>query len=141
MSDPHSIHCTARIERNLNGTLDNGGLVGFVMRENGFKRWPQREDIEAAGQLGLVEAALTYEPQKGTKFSTWAVPRIKWEIQALLRKQDGMTATQRRCYKETGLVYTPKEKPIRKKRKVKSRWDASALRKGIMMNGGVRFTK
>ena len=121
--------------------LDNQKLIGFVMRENGWYRWPGRDDIEAAGQLGLVQAALSYDPKKGAKFSTWAVPKIRWEIMASLRKADGMTVTQRRTYKETGLVYKPSEKPIRKTHKVKSKWDAHALRKGIMMSGGIRFTK
>src|SRR5512138_744160 len=95
--------------------LDNQGLIGFVMHQKGWYRWPDKEDIEASGMVGLVQAAQTYDLKKGTKFSTWAVPRIEWEIMASLRKRDGMTETQRRDYKETGLVYKPGKKPIQRK--------------------------
>src|SRR5690349_24935646 len=44
------------------------------------------ENLEAAGILGLVEAAAHYDPARGTQFNTYAYPRIRGAILDELRR-------------------------------------------------------
>jgi len=45
-----------------------------------------RENLEAAGVLGLIEAARNYDPQRGVVFTTYAYPRIRGAILDELRR-------------------------------------------------------
>ncbi|MEK5524126.1 sigma-70 family RNA polymerase sigma factor [Heyndrickxia sp. FSL W8-0423] len=40
------------------------------------------EDLIQYGMLGLVKAKASYDPTKGTSFSTYLYPKVKWEIQS-----------------------------------------------------------
>src|SRR5207244_2129639 len=44
------------------------------------------ENLEAAGTLGLVEAANRYEPERGIQFNTFAYTRIRGAIYDELRR-------------------------------------------------------
>jgi len=44
------------------------------------------DNLEAAGVLGLVEAANRYEPERGIRFKTFAYPRIRGAIYDELRR-------------------------------------------------------
>jgi RNA polymerase sigma factor FliA len=48
----------------------------------------EREDLLGFGMVGLVEAALSFDPGRGLKFSTHAFPRIRGEILDELRRMD-----------------------------------------------------
>jgi RNA polymerase primary sigma factor len=43
-------------------------------------RWAGMLDLIQAGNLGLLEAANRFDPEKGARFSTYAVPWIKKNI-------------------------------------------------------------
>ena len=65
---------------------DNWPLVTFVIERYWRGRYDRFEDdLLSAGQLGLVKAALTYDPSR-CKFSTWAVKLIHQQIIAAVRK-------------------------------------------------------
>jgi len=45
------------------------------------------EDLIGAGQIGLLHAAKGYRPQRGTRFSTYAVPHIRARMQRALAQE------------------------------------------------------
>ncbi|MEM7454615.1 MAG: sigma-70 family RNA polymerase sigma factor [Planctomycetota bacterium] len=71
-----------------NLVLDNVGYVGRILSTMAVyvRSEEARENLQAAGILGLVEAANKYEPSKGTAFRTFAFPRIRGAIIDELRK-------------------------------------------------------
>lgn len=48
---------------------------------------PEFDDVVGEGRLGLVQAANTYDPKRGT-FANWAVPRIRGAMLDYLRRWD-----------------------------------------------------
>jgi RNA polymerase sigma factor for flagellar operon FliA len=48
----------------------------------------EQEDFISWGILGLISAIETYDPNKGTKFQSYAISKIRWSILDELRKQD-----------------------------------------------------
>lgn len=76
---------------------DNIGLVHSCA--NRFKgRGVEYEDLFQAGCVGLIKAAAGFDPDKGFKFSTYAVPAILGEIRRIFR--DGGTVKIGRAAKE-----------------------------------------
>ena len=59
-----------------------------------------REDIQGFGMLGLVEAAESWDPTRGLKFSTYAYPRIRGAILDELRRQDFLPRGRRERVRE-----------------------------------------
>lgn len=75
----------------------NIGLVHSCA--NRFRgRGTEYEDLFQAGCVGLVKAAAGFDPSKGFKFSTYAVPAILGEIRRIFR--DGGTVKIGRTAKE-----------------------------------------
>lgn len=76
---------------------NNGGLVaGIALRFVG--RGTEYEDLVGLGNLGLLKAIRTFDPERGCAFSTYAVPLIFGEIRRFLR-DDGplkVSRTQKR---------------------------------------------
>ncbi|MBR6556934.1 MAG: sigma-70 family RNA polymerase sigma factor, partial [Clostridia bacterium] len=62
---------------------ENEGLVWSVVRRFGGR--DEREDLYQLGAIGLLAAARGFDPQRGTAFSTYAVPFIAGEIRRHLR--------------------------------------------------------
>ena len=62
------------------------------------------DDLYAAGCMGLVKAVDGFDPGRGLRFSTYAVPVILGEIKKLFR--DGGTVKVSRSLKELGLKVT-----------------------------------
>lgn len=60
------------------------GLVRHVARDYS-SRGETYEDIVSVGHVGLVHAVDRFDPSRGTKFATFAVPTIKGEIQRHFR--------------------------------------------------------
>jgi len=56
------------------------------------------EDLINYGIIGLIKAVDRFDPQRGYKFSTYAVHRIKGSIIDALRKQDWVPRTVREKY-------------------------------------------
>ena len=48
----------------------------------------EKDDLESAGIMGLIDAIQRYDPKYGVKFESYAIPRIKGAILDELRKLD-----------------------------------------------------
>ncbi|MCD6155767.1 MAG: FliA/WhiG family RNA polymerase sigma factor [Candidatus Atribacteria bacterium] len=59
-----------------------------------------REDLESYGVLGLIQALERFRPQKGLKFETYALSRIRGAVLDYLRSLDPLTRTQRKNLRE-----------------------------------------
>ncbi|QAT50129.1 sigma-70 family RNA polymerase sigma factor [Caproiciproducens sp. NJN-50] len=82
---------------------ENIGLVHSCARH--FRgRGVEYDDLFQAGCLGLVKAVDHFDPDRGVKFSTYAVPVILGEIRRLFR--DGGTIKVGRSLKELSLRAT-----------------------------------
>ena len=80
--------------------LSNMGLVhALAHRLKG--RGIEYEELVSAGCVGLLKAADGFEPERGLKFSTYAVPVILGEMKRLFR--DGGTVKVSRSLKELSL--------------------------------------
>ncbi len=82
---------------------DNMGLVHTCAKR--FRgRGVEYDDLVQAGCVGLIKAADGFEPERGLKFSTYAVPLILGEIKRLFR--DGGAIKISRPLKELSLRAT-----------------------------------
>lgn len=72
---------------------ENAGLIWSVARRF-FGRGVDAEDLYQLGCVGLLKAIDGYDESFGTKFSTYAVPKISGEIRRFLR-DDGMVKVSR----------------------------------------------
>lgn len=57
--------------------------------------WIDHGDLESAGTIGLMEAITAFRPERGVKFETFAVARIRGAIIDSLRKLDFVPRTVR----------------------------------------------
>ena len=76
---------------------ENSGLVWSIARRY-IGRGVDTEDLYQLGCLGFLKAVEGYDPDFGTQFSTYAVPKIAGEIRRFLR-DDGSVKVSR-CIKE-----------------------------------------
>lgn len=79
---------------------ENVGLVHSCARRF-FGRGVEYDDLYQAGCVGLVKAADGFDPGRGLKFSTYAVPMILGEIKRIFR--DGGALKVSRSLKELSL--------------------------------------
>jgi RNA polymerase sigma factor for flagellar operon FliA len=63
-----------------------------------------REDVLSWGVLGLLDAVETYDPERRTKFESYAISKIRWSILDELRKADPLTRRVRRRSREVDLI-------------------------------------
>lgn len=70
------------------------GLVRTRVMERGYHFG--NEDLEAAGIEGLVNALRRFDPEKGTRFSTYANYWIMKLVNAAVRQQAGLTDSEMR---------------------------------------------
>lgn len=73
--------------------LDNSGLIWSVARRY-YGRGVDPEDLYQLGCLGFLKAVRGFDPEYGTRFSTYAVPKIAGEIRRFLR-DDGAVKVSR----------------------------------------------
>ena len=73
--------------------LDNSGLIWSVARRY-YGRGVDPEDLYQLGCLGFLKAVRGFDPEFGTQFSTYAVPKIAGEIRRFLR-DDGAVKVSR----------------------------------------------
>ena len=82
--------------------LDHIGLVKYIVGRVAV-RLPDsvdREDLESAGIIGLINAADRYEPGRGVKFATYASSVIRGEVMELLRSRDWAPRSVRKRYRD-----------------------------------------
>ncbi len=72
---------------------ENSGLVWSIVRRYN-KSHADLEDLYQLGCLGFIKAVRGFDPEFGTQFSTYAVPKIAGEIRRFLR-DDGMVKVSR----------------------------------------------
>ena len=80
---------------------ENTGLIWSIVRRY-YGRGVEQEDLFQLGCLGFLKAVRGYDPDYGTQFSTYAVPKIAGEIRRFLR-DDGPVKVSRGL-KEQGLA-------------------------------------
>jgi RNA polymerase sporulation-specific sigma factor len=80
---------------------ENSGLIWSVTRRF-FGRGAEAEDLYQLGCLGFLKAIEGYDESFGTRFSTYAVPKIAGEIRRFLR-DDGAVKVSR-SLKERAIV-------------------------------------
>ena len=65
----------------------------------------ENNDFIAIGVLGLYETIDRFDPEKGVKFETYAIPRIKGIVQDELRKLDWLSrSTRKRAHEYTNIT-------------------------------------
>jgi len=72
---------------------ENSGLIWSVARRF-FGRGVEADDLYQLGCLGFLKAVEGFDPEFGTQFSTYAVPKIAGEIRRFLR-DDGAVKVSR----------------------------------------------
>ena len=73
--------------------LENNGLIWSVVRRY-YGRGVEPDDLYQLGCLGFLKAVQGFDPEFGTQFSTYAVPKIAGEIRRFLR-DDGAVKVSR----------------------------------------------
>ena len=73
--------------------VENSGLVWSIAKRY-FGRGVDADDLYQLGCLGFLKAVEGYDPDYGTQFSTYAVPKIAGEIRRFLR-DDGTVKVSR----------------------------------------------
>ena len=82
---------------------ENTGLIWSVVRRY-THRGVENEDLYQLGCLGFLKAVQGFDPDFGTQFSTYAVPKIAGEIRRFLR-DDGMVKVGRGMKEQALAIY------------------------------------
>jgi len=85
---------------------ENSGLIWSVARRF-FGRGADAEDLYQLGCVGFLKALEGFDPQFGTQFSTYAVPKIAGEIHRFLR-DDGTVKVSRAVKSRAYVISTAK---------------------------------
>ncbi|MCP4572107.1 MAG: FliA/WhiG family RNA polymerase sigma factor [bacterium] len=72
----------------------------------GLPHYVEFNDLISAGLLGLIQAIDNFDPERGIKFETYAIPRIRGSILDELRSQDWFPRSLRRKAKQLEEAYT-----------------------------------
>lgn len=80
---------------------ENTGLIWSVVRRY-YGRGVEPDDLYQLGCLGFLKAVRGFDPEYGTQFSTYAVPKIAGEIQRFLRDDGAIKVS--RSLKERGMA-------------------------------------
>lgn len=105
------IRAQAGDENALAALMDtNAGLVrGIALRFRG--RGVETEDLIQIGSIGMLKAIRSFDTERGTAFSTYAVPLIIGEIRRYLR-DDGLIKIGRRQKKLGASLLCAREKYV-----------------------------
>jgi RNA polymerase sigma factor for flagellar operon FliA len=71
----------------------------------GFPRSVELQDLVNTGAIGLIEAFKNFDPDRGVKFETYAVPRIRGAILDELRALDWVPRSTRARSREIGRAH------------------------------------
>jgi RNA polymerase sporulation-specific sigma factor len=89
---------------------ENSGLIWSVARRF-FGRGVEADDLYQLGCLGFLKAIEGYDESYGTRFSTYAVPKIGGEIRRFLR-DDGMIKVSRSTKERANMIRHARERLI-----------------------------
>ncbi|MBR0232181.1 MAG: sigma-70 family RNA polymerase sigma factor [Clostridia bacterium] len=87
---------------------ENAGLVRAAAKRF-LNRGAEFDDLCQIGSIGMLKAVRRFEPERGTRFSTYAVPLIIGEIRRFLR-DDGSVKVGRELKRRSGLVMAETER-------------------------------
>ena len=88
--------------------MDNMGLVWSVARRF-FGRGVDPDDLYQLGCVGFLKAVEGFDPEYGTQFSTYAVPKIAGEIRRFLR-DDGSIKVSRSLKERSATIKAARQK-------------------------------
>lgn len=93
-------------DRELAGRLveENSGLIWSIVRRF-FGRGVDADDLYQLGCVGFLKAIDGFDEEFGTKFSTYAVPKISGEIRRFLR-DDGTVKVSRSIKEQANVIRT-----------------------------------
>ena len=86
---------------------ENMGLIWSVARRF-FGRGTEADDLFQLGAIGFLKAVEGYDPSYGTRFSTYAVPKIAGEIRRFLR-DDGTVKVSRTLKERSNAIRQARE--------------------------------
>ena len=86
----------------------NSGLIWSVARRY-FGRGVDPDDLYQLGCLGFLKAVDGFDPDYGTQFSTYAVPKIAGEIRRFLR-DDGTVKVSRSLKERSAMIRAARER-------------------------------
>jgi RNA polymerase sigma factor for flagellar operon FliA len=100
MNEPHEAYAAAFDRDQL--ILDHVPLLKHLVGRMSFDLPPQvdRDDLFGYGMLGLIQAADSWEPGRGLKFSTYAYTKIRGAILDELRRADFLPRGRREKVRE-----------------------------------------
>ena len=104
------IAASQRGDREAAGRLleENTGLIWAVVKRF-FGRGVEADDLFQLGSLGFLKAVAGFDPDFGTRFSTYAVPKIAGEIRRFLR-DDGAVKVSRGLKERGSLIRQTRER-------------------------------
>lgn len=88
--------------------VGNAGLIWSIARRY-FGRGVDPDDLYQLGCLGFLKAVEGFDPQYGTQFSTYAVPKIAGEIRRFLR-DDGTVKVSRSLKERSAMIRLTRQK-------------------------------
>ncbi|MBQ3356807.1 MAG: sigma-70 family RNA polymerase sigma factor [Oscillospiraceae bacterium] len=88
--------------------VQNTGLIWSVARRY-FGRGVDPDDLFQLGSLGFLKAVDGFDPDYGTQFSTYAVPKIAGEIRRFLR-DDGTVKVSRSLKERSAMIRAARER-------------------------------
>ena len=83
---------------------ENNGLIWSIVRRY-YGRGAEPDDLYQLGCLGFLKAVQGFDPEFGTQFSTYAVPKIAGEIRRFLR-DDGAIKVSRGIKEQASTIKT-----------------------------------
>ena len=86
---------------------DNSGLIWSVARRY-FGRGADPDDLYQLGCLGFLKAVEGFDEDYGTRFSTYAVPKIAGEIRRFLR-DDGIVKVSRGVKEQAAQIHAARQ--------------------------------
>ena len=87
--------------------LENSGLIWSIVRRY-CGRGVDIDDLYQLGCLGFLKAVRGFDPEYGTQFSTYAVPKIAGEIRRFLR-DDGAVKVSRTLRERAQLILSVRQ--------------------------------
>ncbi len=106
MTEENNLHLIRLAQQGDHGAEEellrlNSGLIWSIARRY-FGRGADPDDLYQLGSLGLVKAIRNFDLGYGTRFSTYAVPKISGEIRRFLRDDGDIKVS--RSIKEAALT-------------------------------------